>query len=88
MGSESTRLSEGRIVQALLVVLGYSRLMWLQFYSRQTMAVLMGGLLVATGLLLRETGLSLRHIAVVFALLSVTAMVRAQAPASAPARTS
>ena len=29
---------------ALLVVLGYSRLMWLQFYSRQTMAVLMGGL--------------------------------------------
>ncbi len=29
---------------ALLVVLGYSRLMWLQFYSRQTMAVLTGGL--------------------------------------------
>ena len=29
---------------ALLVVLGYSRLMWLQFYPRQTMAVLMGGL--------------------------------------------
>lgn len=29
---------------ALLVVLGYSRLMWLQFYSRQTMAVLMDGL--------------------------------------------
>ena len=29
---------------ALLVVLGYSRLMWLQFYTRQTMAVLMGGL--------------------------------------------
>jgi len=29
---------------ALLVVLGYSRLMWLQFHTRQTMAVLMGGL--------------------------------------------
>lgn len=29
---------------ALLVVLGYSRLMWLQFYTRQTMAVLIGGL--------------------------------------------
>lgn len=29
---------------ALLVVLGYSRLLWLQFFSRQTMAVLMGGL--------------------------------------------
>jgi transposase len=29
---------------ALLVVLAYSRLLWLQFYSRQTMAVLMGGL--------------------------------------------
>lgn len=29
---------------ALLVVLGYSRLMWLQFYPRQTMAVLTGGL--------------------------------------------
>ena len=29
---------------ALLVVLGYSRLMWLQFYPRQTMAVLAGGL--------------------------------------------
>jgi transposase len=29
---------------ALLVVLGYSRLMWLQYYTRQTMAVLMGGL--------------------------------------------
>jgi transposase len=29
---------------ALLMVLGYSRLMWLQFYSRQTMAVLMDGL--------------------------------------------
>ena len=29
---------------ALLVVLGYSRLMWLQFCTRQTMAVLMGGL--------------------------------------------
>jgi transposase len=29
---------------ALLVVLGYSRLMWLQFHSRQTMAVLRGGL--------------------------------------------
>ncbi len=29
---------------ALLVVLGYSRLMWLQFYSRQTMAVLTDGL--------------------------------------------
>lgn len=34
---------------ALLVVLGYSRLMWLQFYSRQTMAVLMGGLEQAFG---------------------------------------
>jgi transposase len=29
---------------ALLVVLGYSRLLWLQFYNRQTMAVLMHGL--------------------------------------------
>jgi len=29
---------------ALLVVLGYSRLLWLQFYSRQSMAVLMHGL--------------------------------------------
>ncbi len=29
---------------ALLVVLGYSRLLWLQFYSRQTMTVLMHGL--------------------------------------------
>lgn len=29
---------------ALLVVLGYSRLLWLRFYSRQTMAVLMAGL--------------------------------------------
>jgi transposase len=29
---------------ALLVVLGYSRLMWLQFYTRQTMAVLIGAL--------------------------------------------
>ncbi len=29
---------------ALLVVLGYSRLLWLQFYTRQTMAVLMDGL--------------------------------------------
>lgn len=29
---------------ALLVVLGYSRMMWLQFYPRQTMAVLMRGL--------------------------------------------
>jgi transposase len=29
---------------ALLVVLAYSRLMWLQFYPRQTMAVLMGAL--------------------------------------------
>ena len=29
---------------ALLVVLGYSRLLWLQFYARQTMAVLMRGL--------------------------------------------
>jgi hypothetical protein len=36
--------------------------------QRLFMAVLMGGLLVATGLLLREAGLSLRHIAVVFAL--------------------
>lgn len=34
---------------ALLVVLGYSRLLWLQFYSRQTMAVLMGGLEQAFG---------------------------------------
>lgn len=29
---------------ALLVVLGYSRLIWLQFYARQTMTVLMHGL--------------------------------------------
>lgn len=29
---------------ALLVVLGYSRLLWLQFYPRQTLAVLMHGL--------------------------------------------
>ena len=29
---------------ALLVVLGYSRLLWLQFYPRQTMAVVMRGL--------------------------------------------
>ena len=29
---------------ALLVVLGYSRLLWLRFYARQTMAVLMEGL--------------------------------------------
>lgn len=29
---------------ALVVVLGYSRLLWLQFYRRQTMAVLMQGL--------------------------------------------
>jgi len=29
---------------ALLTVLGYSRLLWLQFYPRQTMAVLMGAL--------------------------------------------
>lgn len=29
---------------ALVVVLGYSRLLWLQFYPRQTMAVLMRGL--------------------------------------------
>jgi len=29
---------------ALVVVLGYSRLMWLQFWTRQTMAVLLGGL--------------------------------------------
>ena len=29
---------------ALLVVLGYSRVLWLQFYPRQTMAVLMRGL--------------------------------------------
>ena len=29
---------------ALVVVLGYSRLLWLQFYSRQTMAMLMRGL--------------------------------------------
>jgi transposase len=28
----------------LVVVLGYSRLLWLQFYARQTMAVLMHGL--------------------------------------------
>ena len=29
---------------ALLVVLGYSRLLWFQFYERQTMEVLMRGL--------------------------------------------
>ena len=29
---------------ALLVVLGYSRLLWMQFYSRQTMSVLIRGL--------------------------------------------
>jgi transposase len=29
---------------ALVVVLGYSRMMWMQFYSRQTMAVLIRGL--------------------------------------------
>jgi transposase len=29
---------------ALVVVLGYSRLLWLQFYARQTLAVLMRGL--------------------------------------------
>lgn len=34
---------------ALLVVLGYSRLLWLQFYQRQTMAVLMRGLEQAFG---------------------------------------
>jgi transposase len=34
---------------ALLVVLGYSRLLWLQFYPRQTMAVLMRGLEEAFG---------------------------------------
>lgn len=34
---------------ALLVVLGYSRLMWLQFFQRQTMAVLMRGLEEAFG---------------------------------------
>ena len=32
---------------ALLVVLGYSRLMWLQYYERQTMAVVMEGLELA-----------------------------------------
>jgi transposase len=36
---------------ALLVVLGYSRLLWLQFYPRQTMAVLMRGLEEAFGAL-------------------------------------
>ena len=36
--------------------------------QRLFMAALMGGLLVATGLLLREAGLSLRHMVVVFAL--------------------
>jgi transposase len=34
---------------ALVVVLAYSRLMWLQFYTRQTMAVLMDGLQDAFG---------------------------------------
>ena len=34
---------------ALLVVLGYSRLLWLQFYPRQTLAVLMRGLEEAFG---------------------------------------
>jgi len=34
---------------ALVVVLAYSRLLWLQFYSRQTMAVLMRGLEDAFG---------------------------------------
>lgn len=34
---------------ALLVVLGYSRLLWLQFYSRQTMGVLISGLEQAFG---------------------------------------
>ena len=29
---------------ALLIVLGYSRLLWLQFFPRQTMAVLIRGL--------------------------------------------
>ena len=29
---------------ALVIVLGYSRLLWLHFYTRQTMAVLMEGL--------------------------------------------
>ena len=29
---------------ALVIVLGYSRLLWLQFYTRQTMPVLMEGL--------------------------------------------
>ena len=37
------RLPWGRR-HALLVVLGYSRLLWLRFYSRQTMAVLHAGL--------------------------------------------
>ena len=37
------RLPWGRR-HALLVVLGYSRLLWLRFYRRQTMAVLMEGL--------------------------------------------
>lgn len=36
---------------ALLVVLGYSRLLWMQFYPRQTMAVLMRGLEDAFGAL-------------------------------------
>lgn len=34
---------------ALVVVLGYSRLLWLRFYERQTMAVLMRGLEEAFG---------------------------------------
>ena len=29
---------------ALIVVLGYSRLLWVQFYARQTMKALMHGL--------------------------------------------
>ena len=37
------RLPWGRR-HALIVVLGYSRLMWLRYYERQTMSVVMGGL--------------------------------------------
>ena len=34
----------GASVPALIVVLGYSRLLWVQFYARQTMKALMHGL--------------------------------------------
>ena len=42
------RLPRGRR-HALVVVLGYSRLLWLQFYERQTLAVLTRGLETAFG---------------------------------------